>query len=818
MARDDDIHQEAMEAFELAQDNERDNRLAALDDLRFARLSEQWMPEDKRRRGENRPTLVVNKLPAMIRQVVNDARQNKPSIKVRPVDDIADVNTAQVMNGIIRNIETSSNADVAYDTAADSAVTCGFGYFRIDLDYSHDDTFDQDLLIKAVPNPFSVYGDPFSTAADSSDWNSAFVTEWMSCDLFKQRYPDADPVHWEDIGVGNDGTMGADWRHEEEVMLAEWWRRKEAMRKVLLLDIPGQAPLTLAQDVYKEQKDFLDILGATVRRERSVRSYEVTHYLMTGQEILEETDWPGRYIPVVPVYGEEVNVEGKRVFRSLIRDAKDPQRMVNYWRTTATELVALSPRAPWIGPEEAFNGEDSARWETANTENYSFISYKGNVAPQRVPFAGVPAGALQEAMNASDDIKAVVGLFDASMGAPSNETSGVAIMNRQREGDVSTFHFIDNLSRGIRCGGKILIDLIPHVYTAGRVVRILGPEGQVATATLGSRPLPLSPVPMQPGGAPPGPSPGLPGMAPGQSGMVPGTALPPGMSSPGMPGMMPPSGLPLGPGGAPPAGLPAPPSGLPMGPLQPSPDNPQPWPPQPPDGTTGIFDLSLGKYDLVVDVGPSYTTRRAESADQMMKLIQAYPPVAPIIGDLIAKNLDWPGAQEIADRLTKMLPPALQRGPDGQPLPPQPDPAMMALNAKTQADIAMQQAKTQADIAAENAKTQREMMWQAQEDKQAQQRLLADNLTKLIIAKLQAGAGIEEARIKAGMDMQTTLADSLMQIFADAQMQQAQVQQPQVPPAAGQPAGPGQTPGMAPMSAGPAGNGSIPMLPQGPLQ
>jgi hypothetical protein len=788
MAADDDILEEAQEAFKLATDTEMDNRKAALEDLRFARLGEQWDIKDRQRRGQDRPALVVNKLPAFIRQVVNDARQNKPSIKVRPVDDIADVNTAQVMNGIIRNVETSSNADVAYDTAADCAVTMGFGYFRVDLDYSHDDTFDQDLLIKAVPNPFSVYGDPSSTAADSSDWNSAFVTEWMATELFKQRYPDADEVNWDDTGMAH---MGPDWRSEEEVLLAEWWKREEVTRNVLLLDIPGQAPLTLAEDVYKEQRDFLDMLGAKVIKSRKVRSYKVMHYLMTGAEVLEETEWPGRYIPVVPVYGEEVNVEGKRIFRSLIRDAKDPQRMVNYWRTTATELVALSPRAPWIGPEDAFNGEDSERWNTANTENHNFLSYKGQVAPERIPFAGMPAGAIQEAMNANDDIKAVIGLFDASLGAQGNETSGVAINARAREGDVSTFHFIDNLSRGIRCGGRVLIDLIPHVYTAGRIVRILGPEGQIATATLGNR-----------NATPPSAAPALPPIAAPMAGglalpspMPMGSAgQPPGMAPDSAPGGLaqPPSGLPLGPGGAPPAGLPP---GTP--PLQPDPNSPAPWPPQPPDGTTGIFDLSVGKYDLVVDVGPSYTTRRAEASEQMMKLIQAYPPVAPIIGDLIAKNLDWPGAQEIADRLKIMLPPQLQKGPDGQPIPIPPPPPSP-------------------ELAAVLARNQREAMEAQMNDKREQQRLLADNLTKLIVAKIQAGADIETARIKGGMDMHTTLADSLMEIFADAQQQQQQSQAGAVSPPAG--ASPGPVPPSAMTAPSVAPGPAVPMMPNGPMQ
>jgi len=255
-----------------------------------------------------------------------------------------------------------------------------------------------------------------------------------------------------------------------------------------------------------------------------------------------------------------------------------------------------------------------------------------------------------------------------------------------------------------------------------------------------------------------------------------------------------------------PSGL-APPSGLPpgAGPLQPDPNSPAPWPPQPPDGTpvdgtVGIFDLSVGKYDLVVDVGPSYTTRRAETADQMMQLIQAYPPVAPIIGDLIAKNLDWPGAQEIADRLKTLLPPQLQKGPDGQPIPLPPPPPSP-------------------ELAAVLARNQREAMEAQMADKREQQRLLADNLTKLIVAKIQAGADIETARIKGGLDMHTTLAESLMQIFADAQAQQVQnaadlaAQQLQ-PPAAARPAGPGAM-SLSSVAPGPAGNGAM-MPPGGP--
>src|SRR6185503_5404552 len=201
-------------------------------------------------------------------------------------------------------------------------------------------------------------------------------------------------------------------------------------------------------------------------------------------EILKTVDWAGRFIPIVPVYGDEVIDEaGKRWFRSLIRDARSAQEMFNYWRTITTELIALAPKAPWIGEEGAFDADPN--WDTANSTSHAKLEYaKGAPPPQRQPFAGVPAGALQEALNANDDMKSIIGIYDASLGARSNETSGRAILARQREGDVSTFHFIDNLSRAIRHGGRILIDLIPKVYSTERIVRILGEDLAPATVRI----------------------------------------------------------------------------------------------------------------------------------------------------------------------------------------------------------------------------------------------------------------------------------------------------------------------------------------------
>jgi hypothetical protein len=617
----DDVLEEAKEAFRLCEEREADNRREALEDLRFARLAEQWPPEiRKKRQDEGRPCLTINRLPSFIRQVVNDARQNSPSIKVHPADSDADPQTAEVLNGLIRQIEAASRAEVAYDTAIDFAVTMGFGYFRVNTTYADDSSFDLDLTIDRVANPFGIWGDPHSTSSDSSDWNVAFAAELMTRAAFEARYRGADPVDWQGQAYGE---LKSPWVEGEMVRVAEYWTREATRRRILMLSNQE----IVGEDVYQARREELGALGLSVIGEREVRSHRVRQRILTGAEVLETRDWAGRFIPIVPVWGEEVNVEGARHLRSLVRDAKDPQRMLNYWRTTSTELVALAPKTPFIGPKGAFV-TDAAKWASANTDSHAFIEYDGAVPPERQPFAGAPAGALQEAANATDDLKAVMGLFDASLGAKGNETSGRAILARAREGDTSTFHFLDNLARAIEHGGRILIDLIPVVYSGRRVIRILGPEGQ----RLG--PVQLGPV-----------SPGAPSALDGTAGGI--------------------------------------------------------------GGIERIYDLGVGRYDVTVETGPSFTTRREEAANQMIELIRANPAIAPLVGDLLAKNLDWPGADEIARRLQALLPPQAMGQANGQPGAGAPiPPAMVQAAAQKLQQLTAELGAAQQRIAAMEADRQ----------------------------------------------------------------------------------------------------------------
>lgn len=579
---DKDLLDDAKSEFKLCVDAEADQRKESLDDLEFARLGKQW-PEQvlAQREREGRPCLTINRLPAFIKQVTNDARQNRPSITVHPVDDGADKETAEILNGLIRNIQNVSRADIVYDTALDFAVTMGFGYWVIRDQYTSDDAFDKDLVLERVSNPFAVYGDWESKEATSADWNRAFITDLYSKKSFERRWPGADASEF-DVEGKDEAT--ALWFVDKSIRVAEWWSREEVMAKLLKLSDDS----IMHEAEYLKIKDILATQQIKVTGDRETKSHKVTQRIISGCDVLETNEWLGKYIPIVPVYGDEINVNGKRHFQSLVRFAKDPQRMFNYWRTTTTELVALSPKTPFVGAVGAFVSDP--KWQTANTASHAYVEYDvvpGAAPPQRQPFAGVPAGALQEALNASDDMKNIMGLHDASLGAKSNETSGRAIMARQREGDVSTFNFMDNLTRAIQHTGTILIDLIPKHYDVPRIIRCIKEDGSNYAVPI-NQPV----IPKQ--------------------------------SDEQMPGQ--------------------------MAEEFEQAENEM-------EGVTKIFDLTAGKYDVTANAGPSFTSKREESANQMMEFIRVFPQSAPLIGDLLAKNLDWPGADEVAARLKAMLPP-----------------------------------------------------------------------------------------------------------------------------------------------------------------
>lgn len=581
---EDKVIERAQKRFNLAADLESEGRIERLDDIKFVRLGQQWpdsVKRDRERPGQERPMLTINRLFQFRNQVINEIRQNRPGIKVRPVDDKSDVDTAEVMQGLIRHIQDASRADIAYDTAAEWQVDCGLGYFRIITDYCEDDSFNQDILIKRVVDPNKVYFDPESTEPDGSDAKWAFVIEDWSLDDFEIEYPDIDTTSWQD-GVTGDrqGWFGKDY-----VRVAEYFEIKSVPRTLVQL----QDGSTLFKDELPDE--YKDLIIS----ERPSFDKKCMWYKIGGDKILDKTELPTSFIPVIPVLGNEVWVEGKRHVHGLTRFAKDPARQYNYMQSANTEVMALAPRAPYIVAEGQIDGYEQ-EWLMANRHNISVLTYNpvsfgGTTvgAPQRQQGITTNPGFESAMARAVDDMKSSMGIFDASLGNRESQQSGKAILSQQRQASIGNFHFSDNLNRSIRQAGRIIVEMIPKIYDTQRVIRILGEDE----------------VPKQ-------------------------VSINPDQSEAKM--------------------------------EQPSQQG----------GVESIYNFNVGKYDIVVDSGPNYATRRQEAAESMMAFVQADPAVLQVAGDLIVRNLDWPGADEIAKRMQAMLPPQIQQTmkseeDDGQP-------------------------------------------------------------------------------------------------------------------------------------------------------
>lgn len=585
---DDQIVAEARAFFTLVEEAESEIRALALDDLKF-RAGDHWPEEIKRSRDlDNRPCLTINKVPQSVQQVTNDQRQNRPSIKVSPVDDKADPETAKIYQGLIRHIEYNSNADVAYDSAFEGAVTGGFGYLRVLTNYVSPFSFDQEILIKRIRNPFSVFFDPFSQEPDGSDANQAIIVEQLSKDEYRARYGKSKLAEaygsasaWEALG-----NQSSDWVSADGCRVAEYFYKEFEEKEICLLntgDVVFKEELEQVIQIKAQQG-----LSVEVVSERKTKIPTIRWCKLNGIEIIEKTDWPGIYIPIVPVYGQELDINGKRVLEGIVRNAKDPSRMYDYWVSAETEAIALAPRAPFIAAEGQLEGYEN-EWESANRRNHSVLRYKPVALngtpvppPQRNTFEPAVQAITQARMLASDDIKATFGIYDASLGNKSNETSGVAIQRRNTQAQTSNFHFVDNLTRSIRHTGRILLDLIPKIYDTKRAARIIGEEGDQKIVMLND----------------------------------------PNFQENGKP---------------------------------------------------AFYNLSVGKYDTTVDVGPSFASKRQEAVASMLDVTRAVPQVMQVAGDLLVKNMDWPGAQEISERLKKALPPGLAEDPNQkqQPIPPQ---------------------------------------------------------------------------------------------------------------------------------------------------
>jgi hypothetical protein len=480
----DPILTEARDRFKRCEDWEAEARTRYRSDLKFANADADngWQWDDGIRNSrtlDNRPCLTINKTRQHNLQIINDAKQNKPSVTIRPVGDGATYKAAQVYEGITRHIEYISGGEVVYDTATTFQVTGGIGYWRIVTDYADGDTLDQEIFLRRVKDPLTIYMDPDIREVDGSDAKFAFVFD----DILKDDW-DAKRPRFKDVGDLPTVGKGDDWLNADHIRVAEYYRVVEKPDKLLsYVDEQGQRQ-TARQSTLKDAPEVIvGLLQDPSTKVRDITDHEIHWCLIAGDKIVEKNVWPGKYIPIVRVIGEETVIDGKLDRKGHTRALKDPQRQYNYWTSSAAEFVALQGKSPFVGAARAIEGLEEY-WRTANTSNHSILPYNDvddAGQPIQRPERSQPptmAQAYIEGMNvARQELMEVSGQYQAEMGAPSNEKSGKAIQERQRQGDNATYHFIDGLAIAIRFTGRILIDLIPKIYDTPRVMHMLGEDG-----------------------------------------------------------------------------------------------------------------------------------------------------------------------------------------------------------------------------------------------------------------------------------------------------------------------------------------------------
>jgi hypothetical protein len=567
--------QEAIEFLKLANEADTMNRQEALEDLKFGG-GDQWPVELQNSRNlESRPVITVNKVDNYCRQVCNQQRQQRPRIKVHAMNTHDDMVDAQTIQGIVRHIENNSNADHAYDNAFEYAVRMGWGFFRVRTDYVSEDSFEQEIFIDPIDNPFTVYFDPNSVAPDGSDADRCLITTMMPKKEFSKLYPDAAVDGGTSFTQRGTGDSQSEWITKEDIRLAEYFY---TVREKATLYQLSDGSSTFADD--KDMFARLAAAGIVVVDQRSSYKKTIKYCKLTAIDIIEEGTWAGKYIPIIPVYGRHIVIGDKRKKFGMIRYAKDPQRMYNFWQTSITEGVALAPKAKWLMAEGQDEGHEND-WANANIKSFPLLRYKqtdieGRPAPVPTRLQPEPpqAGIMAAAAGVDDDIKSIMGVFDPAQLGQGN-ISGKALNGQQQQVDLTNYDYYDNLTRSISHCGTIILDLLPKIYDTERVMRIIGDDGKPELLTVNQR---------------------------DSAGRV-------------------------------------------------------------------LNDMTVGQYDVVMDTGPGYNSKRQEAVDSMLPILAADPSLMQTCGDLVFRNMDWPGADVIADRLAAANP--LAQIDEHSDIPPQ---------------------------------------------------------------------------------------------------------------------------------------------------
>lgn len=575
---EEDIFKEAQARLEISSTATSEDRIRAIEDLEFLN-GEQWDDDIRNdRRISKRPALTINHTQTYVRRVENTLKQQRPRIKCHPIGGGADIEDAKVVNGIIRHIETLSNASVAYDAGGGSAIKIGWGYWRIIGEYCDEKSFDQELKIKPIRNTFTVYDDPDSVMPAGEDRKWCILSEMMKRTEYKLKYPNATNADFQGDAPG-DANM---WDNKEEIRLAEYYRIVQVADTLYQLE-DGTGMLKSEFDAHEKlNKGAFKIKivnGKPVSRE-TLRN-QVEWYRINGREVIDRRELPGRYIPIIRCEGNVEDINGKITRSGMVRDLKDPARMYNYWRTAETERYALAPKAPWVMAEGQADGHPE--WDSANQTSYSRLEYKPVTGPdgisvlpppQRQAPVQVESGMSEAAQGAEHDLASVAGYM------PENPQERAAIVSgnkylqrRQGMADLVHWHYYDNQTYSIMMTGVMLLDLMPWYYDTARMQRIVGEDG-------------------------------IPQMV--------------GIN-------------------------------------------------QQQEVSPGVMEvknnLTLGKYDVVMDTGPGFQTKREEGAEALINLLSTplAEPIVKVGSDLIVRNMDFYGADDLADRLVPLNPEGMDK-------------------------------------------------------------------------------------------------------------------------------------------------------------
>ena len=657
MEKDEDaaILERARKRFDLCISSEAENRTNALKDLKF-KAGDQWDASiAAQRNNDHRPCITVNKIPTFVNQVTNEQRINRPSINVSPVGDRSDPEVAKMYRGLIRFFERESHADLAYDTAFDSAASIGWGYLRMGTEFVSPETFDQTITITRIRNTLTVYMDPMAQQPDAADAKYCFITELIPREEFAEMYPDADPMSWTESAIGD---TFKNWVQDKNIRIAEYFEITHDDRTLISL---SNGHVGWKDELSDDVKDDIASGRIEVMAERDSSVPAVKWYKHTATQILDRGDWAGKWLPVPRVIGNEVDIEGKVTLSGIIRSAVEPQRLFNYAHTSMVEVIALQPKAPYIGAEGQFEGHED-KWQNANIKSYPYLEYnpvalQGQVlsAPQRQPPPQASSGWQQLNEAFAQDMMATTGIrFDATLQERVVDESGRALRELRRSSDTGTLHYYDNLCRTLKHVGEMFIDLIPKVIDTRRMVTILredDTEEQVMIDPNAEKPYAKGRHPLT-------------------------------------------------------------------------------------NKVLKIFNPTIGKYGVTVTIGPSYASKRIESAESMMDFVRAMPQTAQLVADLIAKNQDWPEAEQFAARLAKALPPGLLTPPEMDDLPPQVQALIGSLQKQLQA-LTQQFAAAQKELTDKRGDQAIRIDANQKNFEEALLKVVADVETKM--AKVQAG-------------------------------------------------------------------------------